>query len=635
MISNQSTSKQQPISGIWTILEIVSTVLILGAMIASAVFAQNDNSADFLPIIKAFGSTPLSSVEILSLSIGNKAISIGIVLLFSIICLSNIIRLGFSENEKVGLSVIIAVLSSILLIFFFVMTVYLSVEAKKHYSSFYFDNSVTFGSGYTLLFVTTIVLYIVIAFKPSAKTTNQPQTEQPTNDDKEIENTEITPLVNNDEQITDSVVEQEPMSNIEDEEIPIEEVRDINQEPSENNNSYKLFLYIATAIVAVAGLYVAWLYVSSDKDWGFEIEWAFWKSTTLWPILSVLGFFLQFIDWQHTSFDEGWIIKDPRGRKKFVRNDDVLSVMYGNCLVPLIAHLLIIPCAYGAVLYYFIMLPVALLNTLLPYLAALLCIVIIIFFYLGAKNFESKPQTKSFIYLLITTAFCLLLTWLLSLPTKDDFSLGKSDTTSYVSSDSSEANSYISNEEPDFGPDEPAYAEGETEEQQESSDSDTSVDDNNAEENQEPQVEESSSEPVVEETPAEEKPVVQPTVNKRPATQVIKSDLLSARLSNVDYNNGRLEVTIVVRTPMVRRQLTLKGSSARDENNQYVSVSDVEIAGISKERGRDYYVITDNDTAYFTVIIPQMPSSGSLNSVRVDVSMSGSSQWVVVKNISW
>ena len=139
MVSNQSTSKQQPISGIWTILEIVSTVLILGAVIASAVFAQNDNSADFLPIIKAFGSTPLSSVEILSLTIGNKAISIGIVSLFSIICLSNIIRLGFSENEKVGLSVIIAVLSSILLIFFFVMTVYLSVEAKKHYSSFYFE----------------------------------------------------------------------------------------------------------------------------------------------------------------------------------------------------------------------------------------------------------------------------------------------------------------------------------------------------------------------------------------------------------------------------------------------------------------------------------------------------------------
>ena len=88
------------------------------------------------------------------------------------------------------------------------------------------------------------------------------------------------------------------------------------QEPvNEGNSSYKYVLYATTALVAAAALYVGWLYVSSDKDWGFQIEWAFWKSTTLWPILSVIGFFLQFFNWQHMSFDEGFLVKKPTGEK--------------------------------------------------------------------------------------------------------------------------------------------------------------------------------------------------------------------------------------------------------------------------------------------------------------------------------
>lgn len=109
--------------------------------------------------------------------------------------------------------------------------------------------------------------------------------------------------------------------------------------------------------MAIAGLYVAWSYVSSDKDFGFDIEWKFWNSSFLWPILSIIGFFLQFLDWQHTSFKEGWVVKDSWGREKFVENNDVISSVFGGCVFPLIAHLFIIPCAYGAVLYYVIIIP--------------------------------------------------------------------------------------------------------------------------------------------------------------------------------------------------------------------------------------------------------------------------------------
>ena len=171
--------------------------------------------------------------------------------------------------------------------------------------------------------------------------------------------------------------------------------------------------------MAIAGLYVAWSYVSSDKDFGFDIEWKFWNSSFLWPILSIIGFFLQFLDWQHTSFKEGWVVKDSWGREKFVENNDVISSVFGGCVFPLIAHLFIIPCAYGAVLYYVIIIPLALLNALIPYLAALVSILLVVFFYNIAKNFawKSSPLLKLF----ATMFVFLLLICCVSLPTVMDF----------------------------------------------------------------------------------------------------------------------------------------------------------------------------------------------------------------------
>ena len=76
-------------------------------------------------------------------------------------------------------------------------------------------------------------------------------------------------------------------------------------------------------------------------------------------------------------------------------------------------------------------------------------------------------------------------------------------------------------------------------------------------------------------------------------------------------------------------------SSAKDGNGEYVHVSDVIISGINKERGRGYYIITDNDIAHLTIKIPQMPESGYLSEVRVNLSLSGSIDWTIVKNIGW
>ena len=194
------------------------------------------------------------------------------------------------------------------------------------------------------------------------------------------------------------------------------------EEPENNNRNYRYVLYAATAIVAAAGLYVAWLYVSSKKDWGYEIEWKFWNSSLLWPALSVIGFFLQFIDWQHTSFTEGWVVKDSWGREKFVENNDIMSFLWGNCLFPLLAHFLLIPCIYGAILYYVVIIPLALVNALIPYLAALLSVAIAVFFYFMARNYEWRKSP--YLWLIPTAFISLALIGLLSLPTNERFNFG-------------------------------------------------------------------------------------------------------------------------------------------------------------------------------------------------------------------
>ena len=104
---------------------------------------------------------------------------------------------------------------------------------------------------------------------------------------------------------------------------------DFNNLPAQHSN-YSTVLLIFTIPIAIIAAFVAWSYLSCGDDLSFDIEWKFWRSTFLWPALSFIGFFLQFIDWQHTSFREGWVVKDSWGREKFVANDDIMSVLWGH-----------------------------------------------------------------------------------------------------------------------------------------------------------------------------------------------------------------------------------------------------------------------------------------------------------------
>ena len=430
---------------------------------------------------------------------------------------------------------------------------------------------------------------------------------------------------NNMEQDNNINLNEQESNNLNEQEI--EGLEPVN----EGNSSYKYVLYATTALVAAAALYVGWLYVSSDKDWGFQIEWAFWKSTTLWPILSVIGFFLQFFNWQHMSFDEGFLVKKPTGEKEFYRNDDILSFLMGHVLWPLISHFFLIPCAYGAVLYYLVMVPVALLNAVLPYLAAGLCILLIIYYFVIGKSFESKTTGKAYTFLSIATLLSLGLIWLLSLPTRPDFNFGD-DNTASTQSYNSDSSAY-NEEEPDCDTDD-MYATEESNEEAINEVDTVDVSENISDE----EPDENATEPsTAEETPAPaaEQPSAVQQAPSRPSRSVRQSSLLRANVASVSHNGRDLELNLTLRTPMVRRQLTLTGTSAIDEDNLPVSISKVELSGIDKERGRDYYIFTDQDTAYLTITFPDMPSSGFIKQVRVNMSLSGAREWVLIENLSW
>ena len=109
--------------------------------------------------------------------------------------------------------------------------------------------------------------------------------------------------------------------------------------------------------------------------------------------------------------------------------------------------------------------------------------------------------------------------------------------------------------------------------------------------------------------------------------------LINAKLNYISCNNGILRVKMLITTSMVRRQFRVTGSKVRDKNGEFVNVSDVSISGLEKSGG--YLILTDRNGAYLTIVIPEMPDSGSLSEISVYMSLSGTQEWATVKNVSW
>lgn len=171
---------------------------------------------------------------------------------------------------------------------------------------------------------------------------------------------------------------------------------------SDASERFAVCCKVVTGLVAVVGIYLGYELLTDDSySWGVDIEWAVWKSPKLWGALSVLGFFLQFFDWQHFSYKTINIYKDEYGNEiKRERDRDVLTEVEGSFLYPLLMHLLVIPAGYGALLYYLIMGIFALLGVLVPYFVTAIFIVLAWPFYKVSQHFIARR----FRYLLLVVA---------------------------------------------------------------------------------------------------------------------------------------------------------------------------------------------------------------------------------------
>lgn len=142
--------------------------------------------------------------------------------------------------------------------------------------------------------------------------------------------------------------------------------------------------------------------------------------------------------------------------------------------------------------------------------------------------------------------------------------------------------------------------------------------------------------PILGQAKTETQPETQQDVNIPPTVEVKKAGgLINASFVHAYWRKGKVEIAVDITTPMVRRQFRITDSSAKDANGEFVRVARVNPSGIKMEPGRDYYVITDHDTARLDIAVSKMPEHGTLKEVRVDMSLSGAKQWVIIRNISW
>lgn len=183
---------------------------------------------------------------------------------------------------------------------------------------------------------------------------------------------------------------------------------------NENNQNeqvgglYQKAVVVLTVVLGLLGVYTVYTVFTTDIEWGFKINWNCFKSP-FFPVLAVIGFFLQFLNWQHMSM-ESWIgTKGPNDSDyKWERNHDIIESMFGGCLVPLLSHLLIIPCLYGAAMWYAIMGLVHVLGKLSPFFITALVAALIFFYYRWTTGFSAHKYRVVMLLALTIVAAAVL-----------------------------------------------------------------------------------------------------------------------------------------------------------------------------------------------------------------------------------
>ncbi len=150
---------------------------------------------------------------------------------------------------------------------------------------------------------------------------------------------------------------------------------------------YYIWRHVGLTIIAISAIIAAWHVATMDIE--TEIEWNCFKNSGTLFFLSVIGFFLQFTKgmWVKSSYDTYNVYEDQYGNiKKVEKNQDMLTTVEGNFLMPLLNHFLFFPLIIGIILYYIIMGGFALLQNVMPYLLGLLVLASSLIYYNVTKT---------------------------------------------------------------------------------------------------------------------------------------------------------------------------------------------------------------------------------------------------------
>lgn len=177
------------------------------------------------------------------------------------------------------------------------------------------------------------------------------------------------------------------------------------QHESAETKVFEKNLRMATGIVGVLGVWAGISLMLSDIGW--DVEWNIFKSPSLWMFFSFIGFFLQFFDWQHTSYDHVTEVTYADGSKKRYKSRDIMDTMEGQFLMPLLSHLIFIPAMYGAMIYYVLMAILALISSLVPYVAGAAALGSIYGFSLCGQKLAQR-KFRSYLLIAVGVVFGLI-----------------------------------------------------------------------------------------------------------------------------------------------------------------------------------------------------------------------------------
>jgi len=173
--------------------------------------------------------------------------------------------------------------------------------------------------------------------------------------------------------------------------------------PSFSEPTYKMAGYVCTGLVTISGLFLCY-HLIFTSGWHISAEWNMFKSWLLWP-LYIIGLLCAIGNLGKNHYSQDTIIETEYrdGRRTREKSNDIIDVMFGHIVMPILGHFVLEPLLIAAVIYYPLMCVVALVGKLVPYILAVLVLAVCF----GTFKFTSLMSNKRGSVLIVLLALFL------------------------------------------------------------------------------------------------------------------------------------------------------------------------------------------------------------------------------------